>query len=422
MTPSLILLVAGAAGAALVVAAFWVARPGVDPPALDRVIPRDPPVGATLLDSLAGHLIAPVRSGNHFELKRDAGEIFPAMGAAVAEATSSVDFLTYLFRRGRVASRVVDALERAARRGVAVRVLVDGLGSFGAQEDLVRLEEAGAQVARFHPLGRPSLDRLNQRTHRKVLVVDRTVGFLGGVGVADEWAEGPEGPPWREDQYRVTGPAVADLLGAFAENWRQATGDVLLLGTPPRQAPEGSARAVPLLDRPGGGISHFRLALWMGLRAAREQVRIRTPYFLPGVELRRAMADAVARGVRVQVLLPGPSNDSRLVRLASRARYADYLAGGLELYEFQPRMMHAKSVTVDGRLALLGSHNVDHRSLRLSFEFSFAVDDPVLVAAMDGAFDDDVAEAQPMDGPAVAARGALERIAGGAVGVIEGYL
>jgi cardiolipin synthase len=160
----------------------------------------------------------------------------------------------------------------------------------------------------------------------------------------------------------------------------------------------------------------------MGLRAAREHVRIRTPYFLPGDELRRAMADAVARGVRVQVLLPGPSNDSRLVRLASRTRYADYLAGGLELYEFQPRMMHAKSVTVDGRLALLGSHNVDHRSLRLSFEFSFAVDDPALVAAMDRAFDDDVTEARAMDDAAVAARGALERIAGGAVGVIEGYL
>ena len=411
MTGSLLLAVAVGVVTALGVALFWVGRPGVDPEPLIRGVPRDPEPGTPLLASLAAHLIAPLRTGNSVGLHLDADEIFPAMLEAVDQARTSVDFLTYIFKSGRVASEFVDALEAAARRGVSVRLLVDAVGGAGGDDSMDRLEAAGAQVARFHPLGRLSLDRLNQRTHRKILVVDGERGFVGGVGIADAWQSQDGRPAWREDQFRFAGPAIADLLGGFAENWRQATGEVLFLEDLEAER-RGEATAVALLDRPGDGTSHFRLALWMALRAAQVEVRIRTPYFLPGPDLVHAMGDTAARGVRVSLLLPGDRNDSPLVRLASRARYSALLKAGVALWEYQPSMMHAKGVTVDGRLAILGSHNIDQRSLRLNFEFGFAVEDEELVAEMDASFDADLTESIRVDREVLGNRGLADRLGG----------
>lgn len=319
---------------------------------------------------------------------------------AIGRARSSVDFLAYAYWTGSICDRFAAAFADAARRGVDVRVLFDAHGSLKMKDVLPRrLKRAGCRVGHFRPLGRilrrPRLGvlrRLNRRTHRRALVVDGRVGFTGGVGVGLEWAEGEEGlEPWREAHFRVEGPAVAGIHAAFAENWREATGELLVEEAPlPEPETPGGAAVVTVPGRPGESPSAVEALYLTSLRAAAGQAEIATPYLVPSAAIVAELARAAARGVAVRVLVPSEHNDIPPVRWASRTFYPPLLDAGVRLFEYQPTMMHAKTMTVDGAWSVVGSANLDHRSFALNYELQLGVVDPALTAALGRAFEEDL--------------------------------
>ena len=370
--------------------------------------------GEELLHTLGAHLDSAVLDGNRVELLENGVEIFPPMLEAIDQAKESVNFLTYVYWTGEIAQRTAEALVRASRRGVAVRVLLDAYGAQKMNPRLVEsLESAGVKVAWFHPLRWYRLRQVNNRTHRKVLVVDGTVGFTGGVGIAEEWEGDARNPSeWRDDHFRVRGPVVRHLQGAFAEDWRDATGEVLLGSCMFRSLePTGSARVLPLVTAPGGRPSPIAFLYWLALQVASERVDIATPYFLPDDDLIESMGPTIERGVRVRLLVPGEHNDAELVRSASLARYRALLELGVELYEYEPTMFHTKAVSIDGRWAIIGSANFDRRSFELNNEVVLVVDDPEFAGALDESFEADLARARRIDIDSVRAFGLLRRVA-----------
>lgn len=335
-----------------------------------------------LASTIAANLDAPLLDGNRVELLENGEEIFPPMLQSIRDAEQSINFLTYVYWQGEIARRFAAELAAACRRGVEVRVLLDAVGSAKMDNALIEeMERAGCRVAHFHPPRWNELRRMNRRTHRKILVVDGARGFTGGVGIAEEWTGDAEAPGhWRDDHFRVEGPVVRYLQGAFAENWREATGEVLADGRfyPPLE-PAGEARAISLLGEPGGTVSHIAFLYWIALQRARERVWISTPYYLPEPGLQDAIEATARRGVEVVLIVPGERNDSRLVRWASRTRYRKLLEAGVRIFEFEPTMFHVKAVTVDGDWAIVGSSNFDNRSFELNYEIVLAVEDPALV-------------------------------------------
>ena len=353
--------------------------------------------GDELMESLGAHLDAAVLEGNRIELLENGLEIFPAMLEAIEQAKESVNFLTYVYWTGDIAERMAGALADAAQRGVRVRVLLDAYGAQKMNERLVRsMADAGVVVAWFHPLRWYRLRRVNNRTHRKVMVVDGVVGFTGGVGIAQEWEGDARDPSeWRDDHFRIRGPVVRHLQGAFAEDWREATGEVLLGRCMFRLLePVGTARVMPLVTSPGGRPSPISFLYWLALQVASERVDIATPYFLPDDDLIESMSPAVERGVRVRLLVPSGYNDAVTVRLASLSRYRALLDQGVELYEYERTMLHTKTVSIDGRWSIVGSANFDKRSFELNNEVVLVVDDPGFARSLDESFERDLAHAR----------------------------
>jgi cardiolipin synthase len=316
---------------------------------------------------------------------------------AIRAAEQSVNMLTYIYWQGEIARRFARELAAACRRGVEGRVLLDAVGAARMDEALVEeMRAAGCQVARFHPPRWTELRRMNRRTHRKVLVVDGKMGFTGGVGIAEEWT-GDAGDPghWRDDHFLVEGPVVRYLQGAFGENWREATGEVLAEERfYPAIEPAGQARAVPVLGEPGGTVSDIAFVYWLSLRRARERVWISTPYYAPDPDLQEAIEATARRGVEVVLILPNELNDSRLVRWASRTHYRSLLEAGVRIFEYQPTMFHVKAVTVDDDWAIIGSANFDNRSFELNYEVMVAVEDPALVASLQESMRADLRESR----------------------------
>lgn len=355
--------------------------------------PRGDGEDPLLAETLAANLGEPISDGNRIEPLHNGAEIFPPMLDAIREARESISFLTYVYWTGEVAREFAAELAAACRRGVEVRVLLDAYGARKMDEALVEeMEDAGCHVASFHPLHWYTVRRYNNRSHRRALVVDGRVGFTGGVGIAEEWTgNAQDGDHWRDDHFKVEGPVVRYLQGAFAENWREATGEVL---SGPRLFPEiepaGEALAVPILETPGGSVSKTGLLYWALLQVARERVRIWTPYFVPDPDLLEAIREAARRGIVVELLVPGDRNDSTLVRRASQSLYPDLLEAGVRICEYQPTMMHVKAVLVDDAWTVLGTANFDNRSFELNYEVVLAVRDPELNAAMSRSFDRDL--------------------------------
>jgi cardiolipin synthase len=237
---------------------------------------------------------------------------------------------------------------------------------------------------------------MNRRTHRKVMVVDGRVGFTGGVGIAEEWTGAATDPAhWRDDHFRIEGPSVRYLQGAFAENWREATGEALVEERfYPPVAPSGEARAVPVLGAPGGTVSDIAFLYWISLQAARERVWIATPYYMPDPDLQTAIEATARRGVEINLIVPNELNDSSLVRWASRTHYRSLLEAGVRIFEYQPTMYHVKAVTVDDDGAIVGSANFDNRSFELNYEVMIAVEDSALVHALERSMREDVRESR----------------------------
>jgi cardiolipin synthase len=361
----------------------------------DRITgdPADPPPA----QSLSAHLGVPLVEGNRIELLVNGDEIFPAMLMAIENADESINLLSYIYWTGDIARRFAAALVRAARRGVEVRVVLDAVGAHRMDSALAQsMRDANVQIAWFNPIRWYSLSRFNHRTHRKIMVVDGRIGFAGGVGIGEEWTGNAQNPnEWRDDHFRLEGPVVRYLQGSFAENWRQATGEVL---AGPRVFPPidpvGDVLMSVINTGPGGATSEIAFSYWLTFRRARERIWVSTPYFAPDPDLELGLIDAARRGVDVRLLVPGEYQDSRMVRYASQTWYRELVTAGVKLYEFQPTMMHVKSVSVDGEWSMVGSANFDSRSLEINFETALAVFDRAFTEALDASFEADLLRAK----------------------------
>jgi len=374
----------------------WLAPEAIDIPP-ERMSTATPQKLSDVAVTLAANLDAPLLSGNRATLLVNGTQIFPAMLSSIREARESVNLLSYVYWEGDIAIAFANELSAAARRGVEVRVLVDAYGARRMKPELMeQMRQAGCQFAIFRPFRWHNLRRFNNRTHRKVLVVDGRTGFTGGVGIASEWTGDAQDPDhWRDDHFRLDGPVVRYLQGSFAENWRQASG-VVLAGDKmfPPLTPAGEARVIPISAAPGGSISEIAFIYWMLFHTAREEVRIATPYFVPDPDLELGIAEAARRGVRITLLVPGRYQDSAVVRYASRTYYRRLLEAGVRIFEYPQTMMHTKTVTVDSQWAVIGSSNFDSRSFELNYEIALAVFDESLVDALKVSYAKDLADAR----------------------------
>ena len=342
-----------------------------------------------LLTTVSG---ATVSSGNRVKVLRNGGGTFPAMLAAIASASATIDFSSYIYWPGEVATSFTDALAERARAGVEVNVVLDGWGSAKLDRSTVRtLKEAGATVAFFRPPKWHTLHKLNNRMHRRLLIVDGRIAFAGGVGIADCWSGDAEDPDhWRETHVAIEGPAVLDLVGGFSENWLEATKAVLSADHYPKPTSFDDGIEVQVMrssPKAGGTVAlHLFNAAIAG---SRERLWLTTAFLAPGDAFVRLLADAAHRGVDVRLLVNGPNIDKEVVRRVGQRCYGPLLQAGVRIFEYQPTMLHAKVLIADG-WANVGSSNLDHRSLGLDDEINVAVRDTKVVDELAKDFLDDL--------------------------------
>jgi cardiolipin synthase A/B len=349
---------------------------------------------ARLRRGLEGVMGVPATEGNSVEVLRNGTEIFPAMLDSIAGARRTVDLLTFVYWRGEIGRRFAAALSASARSGARVRVLLDGWGAKSIEKALLdEMSEAGVQVRWFRRLTRLQANKANHRTHRKVLVVDEEVAFTGGVGIADEWrGDARDESEWRDTHFRIRGPAVDGLRAAFLNSW--AEGDDALFDATIDQFPDQPQPGPTIIQCIRGasttGWSDVATLFRALLQLAQQRVRITTAYFVPDDRLSDQLRAAAERGVGVEVLLPGPHIDKRFVQLAGESSYDSLLESGIRIWHFQPSMLHAKIMTVDGVAANIGSANLNARSARLDEEINLVAWDRELVKVLDAHFDEDL--------------------------------
>jgi len=337
---------------------------------------------------------------SHITRLKNGVEFYAAQLEAIRRAKHAINLETYEFLEGKVAAEFLTALTERARAGVEVRLIVDALGSFGTRSSYFdRLCAAGGQVRWYHPVRWDTWQNVNNRTHRKLLIVDGQTGFIGGAGIADEWLYStPRNPIWRDTVFCVEGEAVAGLISTFCENWLESSGEILSgaaqFGF--RSLPEGNQSFV-VSSTPHGGGTQARILFQALIKSARKTIRITTPYFLPDRSGRHALVEAAQkRGVQVQILTAGPHIDHPIIRRMSHHGVRHLLAGGAEIYEYQPAMIHAKLMTVDGQWNVVGSTNFDHRSFALNDEVNLAVLDRDLAATIDSDFFEDLQQSRQL--------------------------
>ena len=338
--------------------------------------------------------------GNHVTDLQNGVEIFPAMLEAIASAERTITFETYIYWEGEIGERFADALSERARAGVDVNVTIDWAGSVRMEEHLLQqMQDAGVKVERYRPLHWYNLGRMNNRTHRKLLVVDGRVGFTGGVGIGDPWmGDAQDEDHWRDMHFRIEGPVVAQMQSAFNDNWVKTTGR-LLNGQeffPPLER-AGGMDAHMFISSPAGGAESMHLMYLFSIAAAEETIDLAAAYFIPDELLTKALVAARHRGVRIRVLMPGDKTDSDAARLASKVGWGPLLLAGVEMYEYQPTMFHNKMLIVDRELVSVGSTNFDLRSFQLNDEASLNVYDQGFAAHMTEVFEADLEKAEPYD-------------------------
>lgn len=335
--------------------------------------------------------------GNRVEALQNGKEIFPSMLQAVRSAKSNISFETYIYWSGAIGLEFAEALAERATAGVQVHVLIDWVGGLKMEQALLdKIERAGVKVHQFRPLRWYNVVRMNNRTHRKLLVVDGQIAFTGGVGIADQWSGNAESPEhWRDMHFKATGPVVAQFQAAFNDNWIKAKGEVLN-GTRyfPALKSTGETKAHLFVSSPTGGSDSMQLMYLMAIAATAKQIDLQSAYFVPDELSIKALLAAAARGVKIRLLLPGEHIDSDTVRLASREQWGELLKAGIEIYEYLPTMVHNKMMIVDTELVSVGSTNFDLRSFRLNDEASMNVYDRAFAAQMTSVFDDDLKRAR----------------------------
>lgn len=345
-----------------------------------------------------GSLLQPnLEGGNTITIYNNGDQIFPPMLAAIASAQRTITFETFIYWSGAIGRRFADALAERARAGVRVHVILDWFGSTRMDPEVITLlEDAGVQVERYHPIRWYSMRRLNNRTHRKILVIDGHLGFTGGVGIADQWlGDARNKEEWRDVHFRIEGPAVSQLQRAFMDNWLKGHSRVLHGdGYFPHLSERGDTAAQIFMSSPSEGSESARLMFLLSIASAAHSLRIATAYFVPDTLTVEILAGAAKRGVKVRVIVPGEHIDKSIVRRASRARWGELLEAGVEIHEYQPTMYHCKMMIADDLWLSVGSANFDNRSFRLNDEANLNVYDARAAGRLAEDFDQDLTRAR----------------------------
>ncbi|MET0213884.1 MAG: phospholipase D-like domain-containing protein [Vicinamibacterales bacterium] len=340
---------------------------------------------------------AAVESGDEHLVLRNGDEVFPAMLDAIRRAERRIIFESFIYEEGIVGNQFTAELVAAARRGVTVRIVLDAFGAKLTRATVDSLTSAGVEVRWFNPIRLWSLEEANYRTHRKVLVVDGRIGFTGGIGLADHWRGNAEDVDhWRDTQFGVTGPVVRALEAAFYENWIESGGRSAP-ALDPEQPGHGNARSVVLWSNPTGGASNVKLLYLLSLASARQRIDIQSPYFILDESSRWALSEARKRGVRIRIVTDGEITDAKPVKYSSREGYQQLLDWGVEIYEYQPTMMHVKAMIVDDVWSVFGSANFDNRSFELNDELTVAAADSQLARDLTRDFDQDLSKSKRID-------------------------
>jgi cardiolipin synthase len=335
--------------------------------------------------------------GNKIEMLQNGDEYFPTMLNAIRAARKTINFEAFIFYSDAIGDQFRDALCERARAGLEVRVLLDGIGSGWRlkNSDVRRMKEAGCKFAYYHPTHSWRVDRTNRRSHRRILVVDGKLGFTGAVGFAEKWSgHAQDKNHWRDAQIRIEGPLVASLHAAFQEHWVKTFGEALTgAGQFPPLPPAGDLKAQVVTSR-SFSMAPVPLVEAVAFTAATRRIYITNAYCTPTPDQVEQLVNAVHRQVDVRVLLPGTNNDQPLTKSAGRAAYGKMLEGGVKIFEYQPTMIHEKSMVIDGMFSMLGSSNLDARSSEINEELDVVVYDENFGREMEAVFERDLAQSR----------------------------
>ena len=379
---------------------------------LERLYSADDPQFRRSMGVLLG---PPIVDGNQVEVLLNGDQIFPSMLKAIREAKQTITFETYIYWSESIGKEFADALSERARAGVKVHVLLDFIGSIKLDDaQMEEMKTAGVKFQRYHKPVWWKFTKLNNRTHRKVLVVDGRIGFTGGVGIADQWrGNGQDKAHWRDTHFRVEGPVVGQMQAVFADNWTKATG-IVLDGEPyfPPLTAKGGHAAQMFSSSPSGGSESMLLMYLMSITAAKSTIDLSSSYFVPEELTINALVAASKRGVKVRIITPGDTIDSRIVRAASRDKWEPLLAAGIEIAEYQPTMYHVKALIVDSVMVSVGSTNFDNRSFSLNDEANLNIIDAAFAKEQVAVFNDDWKRAKVITYAAWLDRPLLDKAAG----------
>lgn len=392
--------------------------PGIDYHVQARIEACSPEFTARLLATSQAVLY----HGNRIEILTNGANFYPAMLRTIGDAEHSINLECYIFRPGRIADQFIDALADRAKAGVIVTITADAIGSPRLGRSRLRhLRQAGCRVEFYQPIRWYRLARLNNRTHRELLIVDGRVAFVGGAGIADCWggAEG-ESRPWRDTMARVEGPVVTALQGTFAENWLECCGEILVGDEHfPTLSRAGDTMAFVVKSSPSDRATVSRVVFQMLIDSACSDVMISTPYFLPDRALRRVLVDTARRGVRLSVVLPGTETDQHWIRLASRRKYGVLLEAGARIFEYEGAMTHCKALLADGLWAVMGTTNVDNRSFEHNDEVNLVMRDEAMARRLAEDYRRDVAASREITLEAWRRRPLWEKLIGTVAWVLE---
>lgn len=374
--------------------------------------------------TLAALLNAPLRNGGHADLHDNGDAYFPALLDDFAAASRSINFMVYIWEPGRVSDMIFDALIGACRRGVQVRILLDGFGGMRCpDEDLDRFREAGGLVASFRPLKFGKLLRFHRRNHRRAIVIDGRIAWTGGAAVGDKWLGDARNPAeWRDSMVRVSGCLPENLQSAFAELWAFSTGEMLtgdsFFPDGPGPSADGEAnpehadtRSMGIISSPSSEEHPLRLFFFLSFLAARSRLWIASAYFVPDKHLRDVLKRRARAGVDVRLLLPNEHTDAKPIRYASHSYYQELLDAGVRIFEFQPSFLHSKTVVVDGAWSIVGSANMDVRSKELNEENVLGILERDFGRQLEESFEKDLRQSREITSAAWRKRGIARRFA-----------